>query len=88
MITIYSADTSGRLYTDRKQRAYIDAALLREKACAIKTAAVLDKIARVLGFDSFETLDTFTRCSGMTREVLLDLIVSGKIADALPRLRQ
>ena len=83
MITIYSVDAAGRLFTDRKQRAYIDADLLREKATAAKTAAVLDNIARVLGYGSFAALDTFARCSGMTHDVLLDLIISGKIADAL-----
>lgn len=86
MITIYSVDDAGRLFTDPKQRAYIDASLLQEKAVAVKTAAVLDRIARVLGFDSFGYLDSFTRCRGITTDVLLDLITSGKIADVLRTL--
>ena len=83
MITIYSVDAAGRLFTDPKQRAYIDASLLQEKATAIRTAAVLDRIARVLGYTSFNDLDTYARCSGITPDVLLDLILSGKITDVL-----
>lgn len=86
MITIYSVDSDGRLFTDPKQRAYIDASLLQEKATAVKTAAVLDAIARVFGYRSFASLDAFTRCCGITQDVLMDLIISGKLADVLRRL--
>lgn len=86
MIIIYSADSAGRLFTDPKRRAYVDADLLREKATAVKTAAVLDRIARLLGFDSFQAMDCYTRCCGVTQPVLMDLIITGKIADALRRL--
>lgn len=88
MITIYSVDSTGRLFTDPKQHFYIDASLLREKAAAVKTVAVLDAIARVFGYRSFASLDAFTRCRGITQDVLLDLIISGKLADVLRRLSE
>lgn len=89
MIMIYSADAAtGRLYTDPKQRAYIDAELLQEKATLTRTAAVLDRISVLLGFLSFEALDTYARCNGITKDVLMSWILSGEIAAVLHRLSQ
>ena len=85
MITIYST-TAGKLFTDPKQRAYIDAELLQEKAIAVRTAAVLDRIAAILGYQSFDALDTYARCNGVTRDVLIRWILSGEISAALNRL--
>lgn len=80
MIMIYSADAAGRLYTDPKQRAYIDADLLQEKATFTRTAAVLDRIAAVLGYPSFDALRTYTRCTGVTEDTLMSWILSGNTA--------
>lgn len=85
MITIYSAD-SGRLYTDPKKRAYIDSDLLKEKAVILRTEAVLNRIAILLGFRSFDSLRSHTRCCGVTEDVLMNWILSGEIADRLNRL--
>ena len=82
MITIYST-SEGKLFTDRKEHFYIDAELLKEKAIAVKTAAILNRIAQTLGFQSMDSLRTYTRCKGVTEELLMDWILSGKIADAL-----
>lgn len=82
MITIYST-SEGKLFTDRKEHFYIDAELLMEKAIAVKTATILNRIAQALGFQSMDSLRTYTRCKGVTEEVLMDWILSGKIADAL-----
>jgi len=46
MITIYSVDAEGRLFTDPKQHFYVDAEVLRKKATLLRTYAVLDQIAR------------------------------------------
>ena len=87
MIMIYSADADGRLFTDPKQRAYIDAELLRKKATATRIAAVLDRIARALGFPCFDSLDTFARCRGVTHDLLMSWILSGTVAENLPAIR-
>lgn len=84
MITIYSVDAEGRLFTDPKQRAYIDADLLREKAVAVKTAAVLDRIARHLGYRSFDIMHTCLSCCGLAYEDMMRLIYTGKIVEMLP----
>ena len=86
MITIYSADNAGRLFTDKKGHFYIDGELLREKATASRIAYTLDRIANILGYKSFSDLETFTRCAGVTRSVLLTWIESGTIADKLRHL--
>lgn len=86
MIIIYSADAAGRLFTDRKQRAYIDAELLREKATSARTAATLDRIAARLCFSSFDALANLARCHGVTADTLESWIISGTAADNLKRL--
>lgn len=83
MITIYSVDSEGRLFTDPLRRFYVDASLLQEK----KTAYIMEQIARTLGFRSFDDLRTMTRCRGVTEDVLMAWILSGKIADRLRTLR-
>lgn len=85
MITIYRAD-NGKLFTDPKGRFYIDSDLLKEKAVAVRTEAVLNRIARVLGYPSFDSLRTFTRCMGVTEDTLDAWILSGVIAEKLNRL--
>ena len=79
MIIIYSTDTSGNLYTDPKQRAYITPEMLQEKALAVKISATLDNIARAIGYNSFDSLRTFTRCCGVTEDTLQSWIMSGNI---------
>ncbi len=81
MIRIYSADAAGRLFTDQKQRAYIDADTLREHATAARIRAKREELARAMGFSSWEELDTFTRCSGLT-EAARDRMIS---AGTLPK---
>lgn len=83
MITIYSADNAGRLFTDEKKHFFVDGELLREKATACRIAYTLDRIAILLGYKSFSDLETHTRCAGVTRSVLLAWIYSGTIADKL-----
>ena len=81
MITIYSTD-GDRLYTDPKQRFYIDAELLREKARLTRTEYLLNQIAQRLGYKSFSELDTFLSCSGVTADVLESWILSGNIVQS------
>ena len=83
MITIYSVDSEGRLFTDPLSRFYVDASLLQEK----KTAYVMEQIAWKLGFDSFNSLRCMTRSFGVTEDIMMDWILSGQIADKLRTLR-
>ena len=85
MIIIHSVDSNGRLFTDKKQHFYIDADLLRERAAGIRERFLLDKIASVLGWSSFDELDTFARCNGATRDVLMYWIISGTVPAFLRR---
>jgi hypothetical protein len=82
MITIYSVDTEGRLFTDPKQHFFIDAALLQEKATAKKIQFTLDQIAARVGFKSGDELTSYLACSGY---VVNDLILSGNLASALTK---
>ncbi len=86
MIVIYSTDTSGNLYTDPKQRAYITPGMLQEKALAVKISATLDNIARAIGYNSFDSLRTYTRCRGVTEDTLQSWILSGNIIKYLSTL--
>ena len=81
MITIYSVDSKGRLYTDQKQHFYVDADLLREKAVALRSAVILDQIARCLGFPTFDALRTTAVCRGVTEPTLMNWILSGTITE-------
>ena len=83
MITIYSVDTEGRLFTDPKQHYYIDAALLQERATAKKIQSTLDQIAARFGYKSGEELTTYLTCSGY---IVDDLIRSGNLASVLMTL--
>lgn len=85
MITIYST-ADGKLFTDPKERAYIDAELLFEKKIAVKREAILNEIAQTLGYTSIDALRTFTRCHGVTESTLIDWILTDAIADNLKRL--
>ena len=80
MITIYSVDTEGRLFTDPKQHYYIDSALLQEKATAKKIQATLDQIASRVGFTSGDELTCYLSCSGFNVD---DLILSGNLVSIL-----
>ena len=71
MITIYSVDTEGRLFTDPKQHYYIDAALLQEKATAKKIQATMDKIAARFGYKNGDELITYLTCSGYNVDGLI-----------------
>jgi hypothetical protein len=82
MITIYSVDTEGRLFTDPKQHFFIDAALLQEKATALKIQFTLDKIASRFGYKSGNELTTYLSCSGYN---VNELILSGNLANVLTR---
>lgn len=82
MITIYSVDTEGRLFTDPKQHYFIDAALLQEKATALKIQATLDKIASHFGYKSGNDLTNYLTCSGHNVD---ELILSGNLATVLTR---
>lgn len=87
MITIYSVNPeTGALYTDEKQRFYIDAELLRERAIAIKTMHLLDRIASIAGYGSRESMITSLRCSGVTADVLDSWIMTGKLTELLEKL--
>lgn len=86
MIMIYSTDSNGRLFTDPKQHFYVDADLLREKAVALRTVAVLNQIAARLGYPSFDALDTFARCRGVTHDSLMRWILSGTVAENVSHL--
>ena len=81
MITIYSADAAGRLFTDPKQHFYVDADLLREKAVALRSAVILDQIARCLGFPTFDALRTSAVTRGITEPTLMRWILFGTIAE-------
>ena len=83
MITIYSVDTDGRLFTDTKQHFFIDAALLQEKATAKKIHTTLDQIAIRFGYKSGNELTTYLACSGY---IVDDLILSGNLANVLTRI--
>ena len=83
MITIYSVDNEGRLFTDPKQHYFIDAALLQEKATAKKIQYTLDKIAALFGYKSGEYLTGYLTCSGHNVE---KLILSGNLADVLVKM--
>lgn len=84
MINIYSADPeNGILYTDEKQHYYIDGELLREKAMEIRTKYLLDEIAKAAGFAGYPEMDTFLRCSGITRETFDSWVASGTMAKNL-----
>ena len=82
MITIYSVDTEGRLFTDPKQHFFIDAALLQKKATALKIQSTLDKIAARFGYKSGNELTNYLSCSGYNVD---ELILSGNLATVLTR---
>jgi len=82
MITIYSVDKEGRLFTDPKQHYFIDAELLQEKATAKKIQYTLDQIAARIGFKSGDELTAYLSCSGYNVE---ELILSGYLAAALTK---
>jgi len=82
MITIYSVDTEGRLFTDPKQHYFIDAALLQGKATTKKIEVMLDQIAARVGFKSGDELTTYLACSGY---IVNDLIISGNLVNVLTR---
>lgn len=81
MITIYSVDSEGRLFTDEKQHFYIDSKLLREKAAAVRTEYLLNRIAKAVGYKDFSSLDAYLRCSGITASTLESWILSGKLIE-------
>lgn len=80
MITIYSVDTDGRLFTDPKHHFFIDAALLQEKATATKIQYALDQIAIRFGYKSGDELTTSLACFGYDVD---DLIRSGNLVSVL-----
>ncbi len=83
MITIYSVDTEGRLFTDPKQRFFIDAQLLQEKATAKKIQTTLNKIAARFGYKSGDELTTYLACTGYNVD---DLIRSGNLVTVLTKV--
>jgi hypothetical protein len=83
MITIYSVDTEGRLFTDPKQHYYINAALLQEKVTAKRIQTALDRIAAMLGSKTGDELTTYLTCSGFDVD---SLIRSGNLAKVLTRV--
>ena len=85
MTTIYSTDSEGRLFTDRKQHFYIDSQLIRERSYYIRRQYLLDQVAKLLGYDGFDSLETYLRCSGVTADVLDSWISSGKLVENLVR---
>ena len=85
MITIYSTDGE-KLFTDPKRRAYIDADLLTDRAYYTRQRYLLDQIAVVLGFDSFDSLRTSMVAQGVTDTVLMNWILSGRIAEFITRI--
>lgn len=87
MIMIYSADENGNLYTDPKQRAYIDAEILRDRAVYTRTNYVLNRIAQIVGFRSYSEMETSLRCSGVTKEVLDYWVLSGTLVEKLKLFR-
>lgn len=89
MIMIYSANPeTGALFTDEKKHFYIDTELLQEKALALRTNYLLDRIAKTVGFTGFDELDTYLRCSGVTADVLDSWIMSGTLAENLNLIRR
>lgn len=87
MIKIYSADAeTGKLFTDEKQRFYLDAQLLRERRIAIRTEYLLDRIAKALGYKSHDEMMTSIRCSGVTQDTLDAWITSGKLIKNLKHM--
>ena len=87
MITIYSTDSEGRLFTDPKQHYYIDSKLLQEKAYYTRRQRLLDQIAECLGYKDYDGLDTYLRCSGVSPETIDKLISSGNIIENLKPLK-
>lgn len=85
MITIYSTD-GVKLFTDPKEHYYVDADLLTERAYYTRRNALLNQLAEVLGFRSYDDLVTFTRARGVTHETLTHWIRSGSIADNIQYL--
>ena len=85
MITIYSV-SGEKLFTDRKEHFYIDADLLNEKAVAVRTDAILNRIAQLLGFPTMDALRTNTRSRGVTEETLMNWILSGQITTVMNHL--
>ena len=77
MIRIYSVDSNGKLFTDEKQHFYIDSELLHEKSVVLRTWYTLNQIAIRLGWQSYNELSTFARCTGITESVLINWIISG-----------
>ena len=87
MITIYSTDSEGRLFTDPKQHYYIDSRLLQEKAYYTRKQYLLDQIAKCLGYKDFDGLDTYLRCSGVSPNTIDAWISSGTITENLKLLK-
>lgn len=87
MIIIHSVDHDGRLFTGEKQHFYIDADLLRERAAGIRERFLLDKIAAVLGWSSFDSLALSALTMGTTRSVLVSCIVNGNVPECFIRRR-
>lgn len=83
MITIYSTDSEGRLFTDPKQHFFLDSQLLREKAYYLRRQHLLDEIAKRLGYKDSGSMIAFLRCSGVTADVLEAWIDSGNLAQKL-----
>jgi len=83
MITIYSVDTEGRLFTDPKQHFFVDAELLQEKATAKKIQSTMDQIAARFGYKSGDSLVTYLACSGYDVD---GLIRSGNLVPVLTRI--
>ena len=83
MITIYSTDSEGKLFTDPKQHFYIDTELLQEKAYYLRRQYLLDQIAECIGYPDFNSLETTTRCRGVTKETMDAWITSGDLAKNL-----
>jgi len=83
MIMIYSTDSDGKLFTDAKQHFYIDAELLQEKAYIIRRQHLLNQIAECLGYQDFDSLETTTRCHGVTKETMDAWIASGDLVKNL-----
>ena len=83
MITIYSTDAEGRLFTDPQQRFFIDAELLQEKKTALRIQALLDQIAVRVGYKSGDELTTSLTCFGYEVD---KLIRSGNLAQVLAKI--
>ena len=83
MTTIYSIDSEGRLFTDREQHFFLDSQLIRERSYYIRRQYLLDQIAKLIGYDDFDGLDTYLRCSGVTSDVLDSWIASESLTKNL-----